>query len=103
MHKKVKDGMVAILVSPHHGAGWYSWHYVEELLYDPKVVDMVEEKTSAKTIELYCETVYGKNHFYGGAEDLEVMWIPVGTHFYIREYDGYETLEIRETIDWIVA
>ena len=103
MDKKIKDEMVAVLVSPGHGAGWYSWHYIEELLYDPKVVDMVEDKTSAKTIELYCEEVYGKNHFYGGSEDLEVRWLPIGTHFFIQEYDGYESLQIREEIDWKIA
>lgn len=95
--------MVAVLVSPHHGAGWYSWHGNEELLYDPKLVDMVEDKTSAKTIELYCEEVYGNKSYYGGAGDLEVRWIPVGTHFFIREYDGCESLEIREEIKWKIA
>jgi len=103
MDKKIKDGMVAVLVSPRHGAGWYSWHSVEELLYDPKVVDMVLEKTSAQTIELYCNEVYGDKAYYGGAEDLEVMWLPIGTHFSIHEYDGYETLRIRNDIDWEIA
>ena len=103
MNKKIKDGMVAVLFSPYHGAGWYSWHGIEELLYDPKLVDMVEEKTSAQTIELYCNEVYGNKAYYGGADDLEVMWIPVGTHFRIHEYDGAETLEIREEIDWKIA
>ena len=103
MQKKIKDGMVAVLYSPYHGAGWYSWHGVEELLYDPKVVDMVLEKTSAQTIELYCDEVYGKDSYYGGADDLEVKWIPVGTHFRIHEYDGAETIEIREEIEWMVA
>jgi len=103
MDKKIKDGMVAVLVSPRHGAGCYSWHSVEELLYDPKVVDMVLEKTSAQTIELYCNEVYGDKAYYGGAEDLEVMWLPIGTHFSIHEYDGYETLRIRDDIDWEIA
>ena len=103
MDKKIKDGMVAVLVSPRHGAGWYSWHHVEKLLYDPKLVDMVEEKTSAQTIELYCNEVYGNKAYYGGADDLEVKWILVGTHFRIHEYDGAETLEIREEIEWMVA
>jgi hypothetical protein len=103
MQKKIKDGMVAVLFSPYHGAGWYSWHGNEELLYDPKVVDMVEEKTSAQTIELYCNEVYGDKAYYGGADDLVVRWIPVGTHFRIHEYDGAETLEIREEMDWMVA
>jgi hypothetical protein len=104
MDKKIKDGMVAILYSPGFGAGWYSWHNVEELLYDPKLVDMVEAKTSAKTIELYCEEVYGKeHHYYGGAEDLEVKWLPIGTHFRIHEYDGSESVEVREEMHWMVA
>ena len=95
--------MVAVLYSPGFGAGWYSWHGNEELLYDPKLVDMVLEKTSAKTIELYCEEVYGKNHYYGGAENLEVMWVSVGTPFRVEEYGGAETIAIRDEINWIVA
>jgi hypothetical protein len=103
MNKKIKDDMVAVLVSTGYGAGWYSWHGIEELLYDPKLVDMVEEKASAETIELYCEEVYGKNHYYGGAEDLEVMWLSVGTPFRIDEYGGAETIQIRDEINWMVA
>jgi hypothetical protein len=103
MEKKIKDGMVAVLYSPYHGAGWYTWHNVEELLYDPKVVDMVLEKTSAETIELYCDEVYGKNAYYGGADDLQVKWLPIGTHFHIHEYNGAESIEVREEMRWIVA
>jgi len=101
--KKIKDGMVAILYSPGFGAGWYSWHNVEELLYDPKLVDMVEDRTSAETIELYCNEVYGDKAYYGGSDQLTVTWIPVGTSFRIHEYDGSETIEIREEIDWKIA
>ena len=103
MDKKIKDDMVAVLYSPKYGAGWYSWHGIEELLYDPKLVDMVEEKASVEAIELYCEEVYGENHYYGGADKLEVMWLPIGTHFRIHEYDGSETVEVREEIVWSVA
>jgi hypothetical protein len=47
--------------------------------------------------------VYGENHYYGGADKLEVMWLPIGTHFRIHEYDGSETVEVREEIVWSVA
>lgn len=103
MNKKIKDGMVAVLVSPGYGAGWYSWHGVEELLYDPKLVDMVEEKASVENILLYCEEVYGENYYYGGAENLEVVWLSIGTPFRIDEYGGAETIEIRDEINWMVA
>ena len=102
MQKKIKDGKVAVLYSPGHGAGWYTWHNISELLFDPKVVDMVLEKTSAETIELYCKTVY-EDHYYGGAEDLEVAWVPTGTEFVIDEYDGYESITFKDKVNWIVA
>ena len=103
MQKKIRYGKVAVLFSPYHGAGWYTWHHVEALLFDPKVVEMVEVKTSAQTIELYCNEVYGNKAYYGGSDQLTVTWISVGTYFRIHEYDGAETIEIREGIDWILA
>ena len=101
MEKKIKDGMVAVLYSPDFGAGWYSWHNIAELLFDPKVVDMVLEKTSTETIELYCRTVYG-DHYYAGS-DLEVAWVPTGTEFVIDEYDGAETITFKDKVTWVTA
>ena len=102
MQKKTVDGLVAVLYSPDFGAGWYTWHNVAELLFDPKVVDMVLEKTSAETIELYCRTVYG-DHYSGGADDLEVAWVPTGTEFIIDEYDGNETITFKDKVNWVIA
>jgi hypothetical protein len=39
----------------------------------------------------------------GGVEDLVVQWVPVGTAFRIHEYDGSESIEIKEEINWVVA
>lgn len=100
--KKIENGLVAVLYSPCFGAGWYSWHGIEALLFDPKVVDMVLEKASWKTIEQYCQTVYGVG-YYGGASDLVVAWIKEGTQFIIEEYDGAETLKLKEEIIWVTA
>ena len=102
MQKKTVDGLVAVLYSPDFGAGWFTWHNIAELLFDPKVVEMVLEKTSSETIELYCKTVYG-DHYYGGACDLEVAWVPPGTEFVIEDYDGAETLTLKNETKWITA
>ena len=102
MQKKTVDGLVAVLYSPDFGAGWYTWHNIAELLFDPKVVEMVLEKTSAETIELYCRTVYG-DHYYGGAGDLTVAWVPPGTEFVIEDYDGAETITFKDKVEWISA
>ena len=102
MQKKTVDGLVAVLYSPDFGAGWYTWHNIAELLFDPKVVEMVMDKTSAETIELYCKTVYG-DHYYGGAEELTVAWVPTGTEFVIDDYDGNESITFKDKVTWVTA
>jgi hypothetical protein len=102
MQKKTENGLVAVLYSPGFGAGWFTWHDIKELLFDPKVVDMVLEKTSAETIELYCKTVYG-DHYYNGAEDLEVAWVPTGTEFIVEDFDGNESITFKDKVRWVTA
>jgi hypothetical protein len=50
----------------------------------------------------YCEMVY-PDAYTGGLDTLEVDWLPVGAHFLIEEYDGNETICIRDNTKWLVA
>jgi hypothetical protein len=101
MKKLVRDGQVAVLVSPGFGAGWYSWHHVEELLYDPSVVEWLEQGEMSK-IEAYLALKY-QDEYFGGLEDLEVKWVPVGARFRIDEYDGSESLVLEINEHWMTA
>ena len=106
MERCVRDGRVAVLVSPGFGAGWSSWvarELREQLLFDPAVVELVESGAEASVIEQYCEEVYGDEHYYGGAGDLIVQWVPVGARFRIHEYDGSESLVFESEERWVVA
>lgn len=103
MEKVIRDGKVAVLYSPGYGAGWYSWHSIPELLFDPVVVDMVEKKEPYYKIENYCHEKYGDEPYLGGSEDLTVAWLDVGTKFKIREYDGSESIETEDSIRWHLA
>ena len=102
MEKVILDGKVAVLYSPGYGAGWYSWHDIEELLYDPAVVDMVSAR-KYKEIAEYCESVYDPSRSFSGAEDLRIEWVPIGREFIIREYDGSEYIEYKDEIEWHAA
>ena len=108
MNKVIRDGKVAVLVSPGFGAGWSTWSYVGEedyrnfMLFDPTLVDMVERGASAETIETYVTSMY-PDVYCGGADDLTIQWLPVGTAFRIHEYDGSESVEIRDDIKWTIA
>lgn len=103
--KVVRDGKVAVLVSPGYGAGWSTWADAvlrERMVFDPEVVAYVEAGKQGPFPDL--ETKYGDGYFYdGGAEDLVVMWVPVGTKFRIQEYDGAESLWLESEYTWYTA
>lgn len=101
MEKLIRDGKVAVLVSPGFGAGWYSWHFEEALLFDPSVVEWVERQELDK-IQAYMELRYPEA-YCGGLEDLEVNWVPLGVRFRIDEYDGAESLVLESEERWMTA
>lgn len=116
MNKVIRDGKVAILYSPGYGAGWSSWASIsinpEVLMFDPNIVDMVERKQNniitedqfLTEVDAYCVATYGEHSVYtGGATDIIIEWVPEGTLFKINEYDGYETIQFKESDQWVTA
>lgn len=95
--KVVRDGKVAILVSPGFGAGWSTWEYGSELsefmLFDSGLVEMAERGASSDEVEAYLKSKFGEDlYVYMGGWPAEIQWLPVGTPFYVHEYDGSESL-----------
>lgn len=99
MEKVKRNGMVAVLYSPDYGAGWFTWNSdVEECIFHPEIVKMVEENRQAEITNEFCMGLFDCNYFYaGGARDLKIAWLPEGCLFRIDEYDGYETIETFES------
>ena len=102
MNKVIRDGYVAVLYSPGYGSGWYTWHNIPELIYDPTIVEMIEQDR-LNDIEEYCLTNWPNMTYVGDVEDLRISWIKEGRVFLIEEYDGNESIRFREDIDWLVA
>jgi hypothetical protein len=108
MNKVVKDGKVAVLVSPGFGAGWSTWNpECIGMLFDPEIVEFIlrDDYEFAKRfdeIEALCAKKY-PNAYCGGARDLMVAWVPEGAEFVVREYDGNEYLEMKDDIKWVIA
>ena len=102
MNKLVRDGKVAVLYSPDYGLGWYTWnHDHPEILFDPAIVQLVEENKWDE-LETYVVLKYPKI-FTGGLLDLRVAWIPEGSMFRVNEYDGDESIELKDDADWFTA
>jgi hypothetical protein len=102
LNKLIDNGRVAVLYSPGFGAGWSTWNQeVPEILFDPAIVKFVENDQwdeLATYVTLKYPGIYDS-----GMRDLAVAWLPVGTEFRIHEYDGSESIEIKEELAWLVA
>ena len=102
MQKVIRDGKVAVLYSPAFGAGWYSWNTeYPQLAFDPIIVQYVEDG-KMEELATYMAMAY-PDVYTGGMDSLTVAWIPEGTLFRIHEYDGNESIEVKEEMDWLIA
>lgn len=98
MEKIVRDGMVAVAVSGGFGAGWSTWNNIDPM--DARFNQLFLDGNIAEAIRICDEEDLG---YAGGAEDVEIVWVPIGTEFIITEYDGAESLETKDSFDWKVA
>lgn len=104
MDKVIRDGKVAVLYSPGFGAGWSTWsrgEYDNKVLFDPMIVQCVEAGDFDK-LTTYM-TLWYPDMYLGGMDSLEIAWLPEGALFRITEYDGSESIEVKEDMDWMVA
>ena len=98
MNKLIKDGNVAVLVSPGYGAGWSTWNSesAEELCMDAELAQAVLDADKNAIAQIAARK--WPDAYDGGLEDLEVVWLPEGTRFYIHEYDGNESIRTAENL-----
>ena len=103
--KVIRDGKVAVLYSPGFGAGWSTWNpQFPDLLFDSIIVDFVLNRSEnwIEGVVAYCSIAY-TGLYDTGVSDLEVAWIPVGSQFLVEEYDGSESVVLKDEMKWIVA
>lgn len=100
--KMRKDGNVAVLYSPGYGAGWFTWNSSHPgLVFDREIVEAVLAGDRDAAAEI-AERKYPDGYF-GGADDLKVMWLKEGSAFEITEYDGFESVHVIGDHEYLVA
>ena len=94
MEKVIENNKVAVLISPGFGSGWYSRNTKhQELLFSPKLVEMVRQGRANEINRNWMEENLGINSMYcGGASSLQIRWLPIGTSFMVGGYDGSENI-----------
>jgi hypothetical protein len=100
MERLVRDGKVAVVYSADYGSGWYTWNRIEELLYDPGLVQLVLDNVAPPSIVEYCEARWDIQLC---RPRLAVAWVPLGARFRIEEYDGAETVMLESDYVWLSA
>jgi len=104
MTRIAEDGSteVAVLISSGFGAGWSTWNSEEKetLLFHKDLVQLVLDGKRAAAGELAEEMT---DAYVGGSEDLTVVWVREGTQFWVKEYDGSESLHTLDQFNWVTA
>jgi hypothetical protein len=101
MEKVIKNGKVAVLVSHGYGGGFYTWGAPVEAIFDPTLVDLIENDKIQDAID-YVKKTY-PDAYEGGVGTLDIEWIPEGSKFIINEYDGSESLQLMDDTNWLTA
>jgi hypothetical protein len=106
VNKVIKNSRVAVIYSPGYGAGWSTWNdtYKDFLMFDSGLVDLIESNQE-HLIREYIDKVLPDNNIYVSEDrlSLEIAWLPVGTQFRIKEYDGSESVVLNSDSYWEVA
>lgn len=93
--KLIRDGKIAVIISPGFGAGWSSWasdHLQEFCLFDRRLVECLEAGGDLAALAL---GLVGEEYLYtGGASGAEIRWLDVGEQFCVEEYYGFESLRL---------
>jgi len=94
VEKFIRDGKVAVIYSPGYGAGWSTWNKreAEKLMFDKKIVIAVLEGNH-KEIKKIAKEFFPDDYISEREiECLKIAWLEPGEKFFIKEYDGAESI-----------
>tara|TARA_Y100000034_G_scaffold105363_1_gene132634 strand:- start:280 stop:615 length:336 start_codon:yes stop_codon:yes gene_type:complete len=110
VEKFKRDGMVAIIISPGFGAGWSTWNQREDiaefLLFDKTLVQYCKDGADITLVRDHIYSKFDDANDYvslGGWEQADIRWLDEGTHFSINDYDGSESVQVRDDEYWRIA
>lgn len=61
LKKLIKDGQVAVIVSPDYGAGWSTWNseYGNQVLFDPDIAESLLANDAQEAMRIASEKYPG--------------------------------------------
>jgi hypothetical protein len=95
------NNKIGVIISPRGDRGFYTRGASKECIMDATLAQLIHEK---KFIEArkYVEDTYpgtpGEN-----MEDLDVVWVHIGSEFTVVEVDGRERILYKPRVNWLTA
>ena len=110
--RKIKEGKIAVLVSPGYGCGWSTWNSNPAIAYDKRIIEymldygsmnkfrkVINDIEQQTRLDNFLSSIGYPNVYRGGAYQLEIEWIDPGKYFRINVYDGSEELEFLDVVN----
>ena len=92
---------VAVIHSSEYGLGWFTLHSIVDALYDPNIVKMILNEAPMSEIGKYCLKHYPTINYL--PKGFDIKWVNQGDEFVVREYDGLETVQLKQDIPFLTA
>ena len=100
--KLIREGKVAVLISPRYGSGWSTWGE-PDYMFNYNIALAVDKGLTEQEVIEVAKQEYGEDGCYIGAKGLMIEWVKEGTAFIIKEYNGSESIEYLDDMTWNVA
>lgn len=88
-----------VLISRGYGSGWSTWNN-PMVAFDERLIRAFECGITSEDMKELCIECGYEDIYMGGFKGLEVIDIPSGERFRIKEYDGKESIEYFDEYDW---
>ena len=99
MEKLYNDkGQVAVAISSGFGAGWSTWNNKVNPM-DKRFNELILNGDIDKLKEI-CKK---EDIYAGGLDEVSIVWVEPDTAFVINEYDGSESINYRDSVNWFIA
>jgi hypothetical protein len=93
---------VAVIISTNYGAGWSTWNtQYPECLFDPDCVRSI--LSGERNHEKIAQEKWADGCWSGCSFTSNVVWIPAGTKFIVKQYNGLENIRYLLDFNWIEA
>ncbi len=106
MNKLINKDQVAVVHSNDWGMGWSTrtrGPEAQRMMFDPQLAQLVLDNSPHAIIKQHLVKYYDYDADFEYLPELTVTWVSLGSEFVVLDYDGLESVMLKQDFDWITA